>query len=124
MLSTEAVISATARTRSKPARKARRSRKPASAPAREASPPAAAQPPAGAPTHAQLTARYNALVPVALALGITTVANSKVRIHTSDFFTKDLGMRIIAKLEAAIAAAQAADASAAPQRRRSRKTKV
>jgi hypothetical protein len=67
---------------------------------------AAAQPPGR--LAAQLTARYNALVPIALALGITVVANSKVRPHTSAFFTKELGVRIIAALEAAIAAAGAA----------------
>jgi hypothetical protein len=36
-------------------------------------------PPAATLTHRQLTERYNALIPRALALGITAVANSKVR---------------------------------------------
>jgi hypothetical protein len=64
--------------------------------------------PAATLTHRELTDRYNALVPVALGLGITSVANSKVRPHTSAFFTKELGVHIIAALEGAIAAAQAA----------------
>jgi hypothetical protein len=94
--------------------KAQRARKRTGA-ARRTSPP-----PAITLTHRELTDRYNALVPRALALGITAVANSKVRIHTSDFFTKELGVRIIAALEAAIAAAQALlGAGAAPRPLRS-----
>jgi hypothetical protein len=95
--------------------KARRARKPASARPRKASPPATAL------THRELTDHYNALVPAALALGITAVANSKVRPHTSAFFTKELGARIIAALEGAIAAAQAEKPGAAPGPRRDRK---
>jgi hypothetical protein len=71
-------------------------------------PAAATSPEADTPSHRELTDCYNALVPAALALGITAVANSKVRPHTSDFFTKELGVRIIAAMEAAIAVAQAA----------------
>jgi hypothetical protein len=89
--------------------------KPASARPRKASPPATTL------THRELTERYNALVSSALALGITAVANSKVRPHTSDFFTKDLGVRVIAALEGAIAAAQAEKPRAAPRPRRDRK---
>jgi hypothetical protein len=57
-----------ARPASRSPRNARRAMKPASARPRKASPPATTL------THRELTERYNALVPSALALGITAVA--------------------------------------------------
>jgi hypothetical protein len=91
--------------------KARARRPPAPAPRK-------APLPATTLTHRDLTERYNTLVPRALALGITAVANSKVRPHTSAF---ELGVRIIAALEGAIAAARAEKPGAAPRPRRERK---
>jgi hypothetical protein len=52
-------------------------------------------------THSQLTERFNALVPQASNLGITWA-----RHHTSAFETKKAGVRMVAKLEEAIAAAK------------------
>jgi hypothetical protein len=105
--------------------KARRATKQTSARLRRARPPATApaQGDLAALTHTQLTERYNALVGAALALGITSVERSRVRVHTSAFLTKDLGVRITAALEAAVAAAQAAKPAAgdAPRPRRRRK---
>ena len=117
MLNAETVISAAARTPRKTARpKSRRkqSTSPTAAPT---------QADLAALTHTQLTQRYNALVPAALALGITVVEKSRVRVHTSAFISKEAGVRITAALEAAVVAAKPR-ADAAPRPRRSRRKKV
>jgi hypothetical protein len=56
---------------------------------------------AGGTTHRELTERFNALIPRANKLGVTWA-----RTHTSAFETKALGVRQLARLEAAIAAAR------------------
>jgi hypothetical protein len=52
-------------------------------------------------THRELTERFNALVPRVNKLGVTWA-----RHHTSPFETKAQGARMLARLEAAITAAQ------------------